>query len=766
MNRKGEKVRRICDGDQGDWFPDGQRILFRRQGQIMARSLDTGQESVLSPTGWSSCSAPACSPDGRRILFVSRNGDKDVICLLSLEKSEPRRLIEGEILGAPRWAPDGGRLAFQGGAHLWLIDADGSNKRQLTTAGGVQTRPAWSPDGSALAFCQGPGPRGPWQLAVIRADGTRTVSIPFGDARSVLCSDWGVDSPGPKVEPQRGLSLPPPRVRFWSIDQLAPAAPEDWATFCRERKGWSSLPLEKVQSRELRGGCAIENDCAVLALLPGRRSAVLIPKSSLPGAIAFTLLDSLGKEAGPVGSVRVRTCGPDEAVLESVSHSVKATWTIGGSRALVQVAPLENATKLRITIPLPCVVVPDRFGNDLIVDPEALSEKRAQLPWAPLVVGLLGTGSEMLVLSCPVPGQSALVRKGEGLSFVGIDVAMQNRAVAAGVTGCPRAWHRERFGTKGTADPIRFTWRMPCAATWRLAVQGGRQRSSALFTDKESARFDKKDVLFTKGSDFTDAVRLGLIYLYGRTAGTPPETLTPVDLLRDALGLKAAQHALDDDGLIDYRRAAGPTTWAEPAVTIESLRFLFERQVEVQDAVYVRHLCDDLLPFVEGMDQRLNEYADFARTIETLCQTSNRPSPAAAKILDELTTAVQKLRQLGARQRGLRSSKELPSLCTQIKKLTDAESSENRKQCERCSRELLQIIAPREEMLRAYRKLAVAVRDTAGSAPLAHAELLGLAEKTRALCQGVLRNRFYVEADWRGEDYQVPAFWLGRRPFQ
>jgi hypothetical protein len=105
-------------------------------------------------------------------------------------------------------------------------------------------------------------------------------------------------------------------------------------------------------------------------------------------------------------------------------------------------------------------------------------------------------------------------------------------------------------------------------------------------------------------------------------------------------------------------------------------------------------------------------------------------------------------------------------LCTQIKKLTDAESSENRKQCERCSRELLQIIAPREEMLRAYRKLAVAVRDTAGSAPLAHAELLGLAEKTRALCQGVLRNRFYVEADWRGEDYQVPAFWLGRRPFQ
>ena len=53
-----------------------------------------------------------------------------------------------------------------------------------------------------------------------------------------------------------------------------------------------------------------------------------------------------------------------------------------------------------------------------------------------------------------------------------------------------------------------------------------------------------------------------------------------------------------------------------------------------------------------------------------------------------------------------------------------------------------------------------------GIAPLAQAELLGPAEKIRALCQGVLRNRFYTEADWRGEDYDVPAFWLGPRPYE
>ena len=112
------------------------------------------------------------------------------------------------------------------------------------------------------------------------------------------------------------------------------------------------------------------------------------------------------------------------------------------------------------------------------------------------------------------------------------------------------------------------------------------------------------------------------------------------------------------------------------------------------------------------------------------------------------------------------SAQELRPLCTKIKQLTAQESSENRRQFEQCCQGLLGVVGPRDEMLRAYRKLAVGARDAAGIAPLTHAELLGPAEKIRALCQRVLRNRFYSEADWRGEGYKVPAFWLGPRPYQ
>jgi hypothetical protein len=778
MDRKGQQQKRVCDGDQGDWFPDGRRIVFRREGRILERSLDTGRETVLSPAGWKSCSSPASSPDGRTVLFVTRDGPADAICLAMRGQSGPKRLVEGEILGPPRWSPAGERIAYQSGAHLWTIDADGSNRRQLTTAGGIQRRPAWSPDGTAIAFCQGPGPKGPWQMAVTGLDGTRKSSIPQDDARSVLCSDWGVEEAGRRPEPKGAAVRPPPRVRLWEFDRPVTAATADWAAFCRERKGWNAISAEKP----LTDGCAVENGGAVLLLLAGRPGAVLLSKGAPPRAIEFTLLDPQGKEAGPIESVRVLSCGPDEAVLESSSHSagarVKATWAIGGNQAMVRVTPLENAGKLRAAVPMQCVVVPDRFGNDIVADPLALAEEHVLLPWAPLVTGLLGSGSDMLVLICPEQGQTAQLRKGTGTCFAHADVAFQLCGVSAGVLRCQRVWHLERFGVEGPADPLRFNWRMPFAANWRLAVQGGRQRYSAFFSDKQSALFDKKDVLFRKSNGFTAAVRLGVIYLYGRTAGTPPGTPTPVDLLRDALGLKVARQVLDEDGLTGYRRAAGPTTWAEFSVTIESLRYLFERQLEVQDRVYARHLCDDLPAFVEGMDQRLKEYADFSWQLQALCGKSDKPSPAGKKLLDDLAVVVRKLEKHDERQRRLRSAKELLPLCTKIQQLTAKESGENRKQFEQCCRDLLRAVGPREEMLKAYRGLAVEARDAAGPgtirrmvaqdgrAPLEHPELLGFAEKIRAICQGVLRNRFYTEGDWRGEDYDVPAFWLGPRPYE
>jgi dipeptidyl aminopeptidase/acylaminoacyl peptidase len=110
-------------------------------------------------------SDPQLSPDGQRVAFVvtTLSEDQDEylsnIWVVDTAGGEPRRFTTGPKRDtAPRWSPDGSRLAFiservpKQKAQLYVMPADGGEPVRLTDLRHGVAHPVWSPDSSRLAF--------------------------------------------------------------------------------------------------------------------------------------------------------------------------------------------------------------------------------------------------------------------------------------------------------------------------------------------------------------------------------------------------------------------------------------------------------------------------------------------------------------------------------------------------------------------------------------------------------------------------------------
>jgi len=166
VDRTGKNLRQLFAGPNfagptsivgAAWSPDGKNIAFamattqlfeyeiffiKADGSEQPQQLTTGLLGITGSLDW--------SPDGRYLLVSAGPPEDKDIFNIDLQENTIARLTYGGNNNSPSFSPDGQYVAYNslrngGQADIYIIRADGTGERQLTSNPEPDWQPQWEP---------------------------------------------------------------------------------------------------------------------------------------------------------------------------------------------------------------------------------------------------------------------------------------------------------------------------------------------------------------------------------------------------------------------------------------------------------------------------------------------------------------------------------------------------------------------------------------------------------------------------------------------
>ena len=159
--------------------PNGQMVAFdsKRSGNYRIYFLGTQDneqfryEIIGEQADW--------SPDSQKIVYRSGRDGTTGIWISNRDDSGHTLITNGGSDSFPAWSPDGETIAFsrdeEGNTDIYTVNIDGSNLQRLTDAPGPDTLPTYTPDGQIIFRSARTGNWGIWKMNGDGADQTEII---------------------------------------------------------------------------------------------------------------------------------------------------------------------------------------------------------------------------------------------------------------------------------------------------------------------------------------------------------------------------------------------------------------------------------------------------------------------------------------------------------------------------------------------------------------------------------------------------------------
>lgn len=154
----GTRRRQLATGSAPAWSPDGKRVAYLASDGVYVMNAD-GSAKVRIARAAGAEDVPSWSPNGRLLALTvgagDSNGETNVVVVAVVGERAVRVIGGGSD---PAWSPNGSLLAYVTGrispaeGRLVVAAADGANATAIATSEEMIETPAWSPDGTQIAY--------------------------------------------------------------------------------------------------------------------------------------------------------------------------------------------------------------------------------------------------------------------------------------------------------------------------------------------------------------------------------------------------------------------------------------------------------------------------------------------------------------------------------------------------------------------------------------------------------------------------------------
>lgn len=482
------------------------------------------------------------------------------------------------------------------------------------------------------------------------------------------------------------------------------------------------------------------------------------------------------------------------------------TYELSAGAAFLKTTASTGVEQLRVEAPCRYAILPDFFGDDMVVDAAALPVQRAELPSENFLLHLLHNGNTIVMTVSESRDNDIAISLSETRprEIVASDIAYGGKShVWVAVLSESGVWHERAIAEAEAGQVLPLDWQMPYAALWRVdwttadgmtdtwemllqhpngkyVMQGwfgqdeaegqrfgeefgardwnkpGRQRWNPVLgsfsfpcwvdTDRHGYLQPLKPRAASQSRGEPAFVGPAVIYPIDRLNNppfvTPLQKLTVVDLVRMTLGVGPCQYILDLEG--QKRNSRGVAT----CYARDVINDIYKRSAQTENGPVIEQHLAEAVAFITNVRERIDLYVEFGRELSAYLEEQARLDPQQVAFAEELRSIALKLEGLFEQQRAkIRSPQDAAATADRFRhELLTYTGKDAFAKCDEQMRVFTSIGGAQDGLVASCRTIVKTLRQRAGIAMTVDPRRKSVATEVRNRCQAILRNPTAYEA--------------------